>query len=389
MRPNTRRRKKASAAVMVVDCTLREGEQTPGVVFSRSDKLHLATALAEAGFQEVEIGMPAVSPNDAETCRAIVKLGLPFKCFVVCMATKDDIDRARDIGVDGVSISLPASRVQIEHKLKWSYDRVVETAVELSAYAHEQGLLVTVSPYDTTRANRGFLKRYITEVQSRGHMDRLRLVDTVGCATPELTAALVIQMLRWTGHNVPIEMHCHDDFGLATANTLTGVMAGADVVSTTINGTGERAGGAATEQVVAGLELLYEMHTGIHLDRLQGLCRLVEQLSGIVLAERRPIVGRETFNLESGTIVAGYLNQELAAFPFSPAIVGGQVRIIFGKKTGRKAVMARVSELGIAPLTDEALDRVLNLIKTHAEADGKAVPDPLVQEWLRNEARAG
>lgn len=376
------------AQVTVVDCTLREGEQTPGAVFQREDKIRLAAAMVEAGFTELEVGMPAISPYEAETI-AMISKSVDCLCYGVCMATRDDVMRAKACGLDGIGLSLPAGRLQLEAKLGWSHDRVIATAVELTSLAYEQGLKVTLSPYDTYRADPDFLKEYLQTVRRHGRMDRVRVVDTVGCAAPHAVAWLVHRMREWTDDQVPIEVHCHNDFGLAVANTIAGVMAGADVVSTTLNGLGERAGGASTQQVIAALELMYGIRTGIKLTSLTPLSRLVEEISGISVQLYEPIVGPLTYQMESGSIVSGYLKDPLVAFPFGPELVGGKVTVVLGKKSGRHSVQYKLVELGFSDLPADAVGRLTERVKSYAEATGATVKDQTFAGWAAEEAAAG
>ena len=371
--------------VTVIDCTLREGEQTPGAVFRRDDKIRLAEAMVEAGFSQLEVGMPAISEYEAATIRMITDR-LACLCFGVTMATKADVMRAKEVGLDGIGLSLPSGQLQLEAKLGWSEERVIDTAVELTSFAHELGLRVTLSPYDTFRANSAFLERYLRTVRRDGWMDRVRLVDTVGCAAPHAVTWLVRRMREWTGGLVPIEVHCHNDFGVAVANTLAGVMAGADVVSTTINGLGERAGGASTQQVVAALELLYGIPTSIKLSSLTTLSRLVEEISGIPIQRYEPLVGPLTFQMESGSVVSGYLKNPLVAFPFPPELVGGKVTVILGKKSGRHSIQHKLSELGLPTLKPEAVNRLLERVKESAESTGAPVADETFAGWAAEEA---
>jgi isopropylmalate/homocitrate/citramalate synthase len=247
--------------LMISDCVLRDGEQQPGVVFGPDDKLQIARALDDIGIPEIEVGMPSVSEQERHTVAAIAKAGLKAKIRVLCLAIKADIELALRCGAQIVAVSLPAGYLQIEHKLKWPEQRIIDTAVELSKYAHEQGLYVVFSPMDTTRSDPDFLARYLRTVVEEGHVDRVRITDTAGTATPLAIKYLVQQVIEIG--RCPVEIHCHDDFGLGTANVLAGLEAGASVASTAFNGLGERAGNAATEEVVLALRMLYNIDLGI------------------------------------------------------------------------------------------------------------------------------
>jgi methanogen homocitrate synthase len=378
----------SSVKVRVVDCTLREGDQTPGVVFTRADKLRMVHALVAAGAPELEVGMPATSPYEAETVAKIAGLGLDCRITVLSMATEEDVRRASDCGVQGIGLSLPAGRLQLEKKLRWSEERVIDAAVTLTSLAHELGLRVNLSPYDTTRADLGFLERYVTAVYRDGHMDCVRVVDTVGSASPSLIAGLVRKMIEWTEDQVEVEVHCHEDFGLAVANTLAGIAAGARVASTTINGLGERSGNAPTQQVVAALELLYGIDTGYDLESLPGLARMVEQISQRRLPEDEPLVGAMTFALEAGSIVSGYMEDPMVAFPYRPEMVGARPRVLLGKQSGRASLEFKARELGLGQLSGEEQERLIARIKAEAERTGSMVPDQQLVSWVAEERGA-
>lgn len=365
--------KDTPSRVRVIDCTLREGEQTPGVVMSPDDKLRLAHALDECGFPELEVGMPAVSAQEAETVRQICHAGLKAKSIAVCRATKQDIDMAAEFGAFGVSISLPIGYLQLEHKLRWEVDRVIETVVELSSYAHQQGLQVTVSPYDTTRVVVADLVKYLQRIHAEGHADRVRLVDTVGCATPEAVNYLV-RVMR-TASPIPVEVHCHNDFGLAVANTVAGVLAGATAVSTTVNGIGERSGNAATEEVVMALEVLHAISTGIDTTRFHKLSLLVEELSGFAVQPNKAVVGSNAFAQEAGLVVGGFIRERFTAEPYAPELVGQVDRVLLGKKSGRQSISLKLDQLGIGPLPDADVAELLERVKDAAELQRGAVTD--------------
>jgi methanogen homocitrate synthase len=378
----------SSVKVRVVDCTLREGDQTPGVVFTRADKIRVAEALVAAGAPELEVGMPATSPYEAETVAKIAGLGLDCRITVLSMATEEDVKRASDCGVDGIGLSLPAGRLQLEKKLRWPEEQVIETAVKLTRLAHELDLRVNLSPYDTTRAELGFLERYVRAVDQDGHMDCVRVVDTVGSASPWLVAGLVRKMIEWTGDQVEVEVHCHEDFGLAVANTLAGIAAGARVASTTVNGLGERAGNAPTQQLVAALELLYGVDTGYDLEALPGLARMVEDISRRRLPDDEPLVGSMTFALEAGSIVSGYMEDPLVAFPYRPETVGARPRVLLGKQSGRASLEFKARELGLGPLSKAEQELLLIRTKAEAERTGTMVSDEQLAAWL-GQARDG
>lgn len=369
---NVHGRPEQERSVLVTDCTLREGEQTPGVVMTPAEKLHLARELDAAGFRELEVGMPAVSEQEAETIKAICNAGLKAHTVALCRAVRSDIELAARCGARGISISLPIGNLQLEHKLHMTVDQVIEKVVNLSNLAHGWGLTVTLSPVDNVRADEDVIVKYLTEVTRAGHADRVRLIDTVGSATPEAIAYLVHLFKRTV--DLPIEVHVHDDFGLATANTIAGILAGAEVASTTVNGIGERSGNAATEEVVLALELLYGIATGIDTTKLSALSELVQVSSGFHVHPHKAIVGSNAFAQEAGLVVGGFVNDPFTAVPYLPEIVGQKSRIILGKKSGAASIHIKLKELDLEA-TDAQVVELLNSVKERAQERKGPVDD--------------
>lgn len=330
----------------IADCTLRDGEQQPGVVFRKEDKIRIAELLNELGIHEIEAGMPAVSLEDAEAIRQINLKGSKAKITALARATTEDIDVVADVGCWGVILSLPVGFLQLEYKLKWPEEKVIETAIAMADYAKKKGLYVTMSPYDTTRVDLNFLDRYLKSVVAAGNVDRFRLVDTTGAVMPRAIGFLVDRMRQKIG-DLPIEVHCHNDFGLATATALAAAEAGVDVLSTTMNGLGERAGNTATEEVVVALRVLYGLDLGIALNRIEKVSKEVQRISGVKLQPHKSIVGKNAFSHESGLIVAGVLNNPFTGESLSPSLVGRSRKILIGKKSGLASIQAKLKELNL------------------------------------------
>lgn len=345
----------------IADCTLRDGEQQPGVVFQREDKIKIADLLNELGVHEIEAGMPAVSKEDAEAIRQINRKSLKAKITAVARATKEDIDIVSDVGCWGVVISLPVGYLQVKYKLKWSEEKVIETALEMAEYGRKRGLYVIMSPYDTTRADYNFLDRYLKALVGSGNMDRVRLVDTTGAILPRAIRSLVDRMRESVG-DMPIEVHCHNDFGMATATTLAAAEAGVDVLSTTMNGLGERAGNTATEEVAVALRVLYGLDIGVALEQIDRISHEVQRLSKVKLQPHKPIVGKNAFSHESGMVVGGVLANPFAGESFSPELVGRKRRILIGKKSGLSSIQARLKELNLEISKDKER-KVLKRVK--------------------------
>jgi len=359
-------------SVLVSDCTLREGEQQPGVVLSPDEKLRLAKMLDEAGIPQLEVGMPAVSQEEKENIRAIASAGLKAKTIALCRTIKSDIDLARECGVWGISCSVPIGYLQLKYKLKWPEQKVMETVAEVTRYAYEKGFYVVLSPVDGTRADLDFLERFFAFVLKNGHLDRVRVVDTVGSCLPQAIQYMVRWMSKTTG--LPVEVHCHDDFGMATANTMAGVAAGAMVVSTVVNGMGERAGGAPTEEVALGLKVLYGLDIGLKLEKLYALSKFLQERSGVSLPPNKAVVGENAFAHEAGLAISGWKEMPLTSEPYLPELVGQKHRLILGKKSGKHSIELKLKDLGLIAREDQ-LEKLLLKVKLQAEKTKTPVSD--------------
>jgi isopropylmalate/homocitrate/citramalate synthase len=358
--------------VIVSDCTLREGEQQPGVVLSPEDKLRLARKLDETGVHQLEVGMPAVSKEEKENIRAVANAGLKAKTIALCRTVKSDIDLAKECGVWGISCSTPIGYLQLQYKMKWSEEKAMQTVAEVTRYAHDQGFYVVMSPVDGTRADLSFLERFFHYVLKNGHLDRVRVVDTVGSCLPQAIQYMVRWVTQTTG--LPVEVHCHNDFGMATANTMAGVAAGAQVVSTVVNGMGERAGGAPTEEVALGLKVLYGLDTGMKLEKLYGLSTLLREMTHVNLPPNKAVVGENAFAQEAGLAVSGWKEMPLTAEPYLPELVGQAHRLILGKKSGRHSIELKLRDLGRMASEDQ-LEKLLLKVKLQAEKTKAPVSD--------------
>lgn len=358
--------------LQIADCTLRDGEQQAGIVFSREDKVDIALALDAAGVHEIEAGTPAQSPEDRDAIEEIVSLGLSARISALSRARAEDIAQVAATGAWGVRLSLPIGDLQRQKKLQLSEQQYLDLAIEMTATAREHGLAVIFSPFDTTRADEHFLSRVLQELAARGTVDRVRLVDTVGCATPAMVRHLVALMRQ--SCDMEIEVHVHDDFGLAVANTLAGALAGADHLSVTVNGIGERSGNAALEEVVVALRVLYGVDVGVDTAQLHSLSRLVENRSGVALARHKAVVGAGSFAHESGMVVAGLLEDPFTAEPYSPELVGGTRELVLGKKSGVVSLVARLEAIGVEVPADQRTE-LLAAVKTEAIERRRAITD--------------
>ncbi|MBF9233666.1 homocitrate synthase/isopropylmalate synthase family protein [Microvirga alba] len=360
--------------IEIADCTLRDGEQQAGVVFDQDAKIRIARALDEIGVYEIEAGTVASSQEDRDAIKAICEMHLRAKISVLCRGLTADIDQAAELGVWGVRLSFPISPIERKHKLKDISDDVyISRALELTSYARNRGLQVIFSPYDTTRAEMPFLRRLVGEFERAGTVDRLRIVDTTGCALPE-SISFITKEIRSSAPSLALEIHCHNDFGLACANTLAGVAAGANFVSSTINGLGERCGNASTEEVIMALEVLYGRPTGIDLKKLTALSKTVSELSGIPVPVNKAVVGENAFRHEAGMVVAGVLKDPFTAEAYEPEIVGQTRQILLGKKSGLVSVAYKLNELGL-DLPEEQFPELLTRVKQEAVKRRRSLTD--------------
>jgi isopropylmalate/homocitrate/citramalate synthase len=374
--PEARRGLKPPKRVRVHDITLRDGEQQAGLVIRKDEKLEVARALSEAGVDRIEAGMPAVSKADAEAVEAIAHDGLNSEIFSFARCAKSDVDLGLKADVDGLVMEVPSSDHIIRYAYGWPEEKAIDLAVEATAYAHEHGLYVTFFTIDSSRASFKSCWKLINAVATKGHMDSLTVVDTFGVCSPEGYAQLVRNLKKRVKE--PLEIHCHNDFGLGVANTIAGVMEGGEVIHTTINGIGERTGNASMEQTVMALQLLYGVKSGIKLERLRSLSKLVEKVTGQKLPVNSPIVGDNDFKTESGIITGWWSrlepqNMPLEIFPFLPELVGQDgIGILLGKKSGRDSITYMGKKLGLT-IPDTAIDGILLKVKAIADSNKRVV----------------
>ncbi len=357
-------------SVKILDTTLRDGEQTPNVALSIDDKLKIAQALDELGVDIIEAGFPVNSEGEAEAVKKIAAAGLKSEICGLCRAGKPDIDAALACDVDSIHIFLATSKVHLEKKLKISREEAVEKAVTAVQYGKEHGLIVEFSCEDGTRTDLGFLNTVHKAIEEAG-VDRIDIPDTVGVMTPQAMMQFVTEIKKTT--KVPLAVHCHDDFGLSVANSLAGILGGAEEVHCTINGLGERAGNAALEEVVMGLQAFYGIKTRINTRKMAFVSRLVSQLTGIAVQPNKAIVGENAFSHEAGIHVHGVLSESSTYEPMRPEIVGKERVFVVGKHSGVHAVQNKLKEYGL-DLTGDQLKEVVARIKKYAES-GKKLDD--------------
>lgn len=338
---------------MLVDTTLRDGEQTAGVVFSNREKLRIAKMLNNLGVHQIEAGIPVMGGDEKEVIKEIVSYKLQSSIMAWNRANIEDIKHSLDCGVDAVAISISTSDIHITHKLKTSREWVLENMIRAVEYARQHELYISVNAEDASRSDMDFLVEFSRQAQKAG-ANRLRFCDTVGVLEPFKTYDVISELIEKTG--LDIEMHTHNDFGMATANALAGLKAGARFIGVTVNGLGERAGNAALEEVAMALKHLFGVNLGVNTRDFRNLCEYVARASGRQLYPGKPIVGTNTFAHESGIHADGVLKHPATYEVFSPEDVGSERQIVIGKHSGSRAIKMKFVEYGIDLSDDEAAD---------------------------------
>ena len=368
------------------DATLRDGEQQAGLVLRKDEKIRLAEKLAEVGVDRIEAGMPVVTREDEIAIKEIVKRNLGPEIFVFSRCVIDDVKRALECGVDGIIIEIPSSAHIIEKAYGWTVEKAMEMPIEATRFAKENGLYTVFFPVDMTRAEMGWFLRLIEKVSTEGHMDALGIVDTMGVLSPHSTAFLIKEIRKVI--KKPLEAHFHNDFNLASANTVIAVTEGVEVVQGSISGIGERAGMTAYEDVAMILKTMYGAKIDLDFSKFYETSKLLQEFLGIELPGNRPIVGDGIFDVESG-IVSVWMDRlmgtddVLEIFPFHWNMVGHKdPSVVLGKHSGSTSIEVWLKKLGVKADQNQIND-ILKDVKMKASNEKRLLSEIEIKEIVK------
>jgi len=331
--------------IRLLDTTLRDGEQTAGVVFAKEEKVTIAKMLDELGVDQIEAGIPIMGDDEKEVIKKIVKSNLNASIMAWNRAVIKDVQASLDCGVDAVAISISTSDIHILHKLNATREWVIEQMVKTTEYAKSQGLYVSVNAEDASRSEREFLVDFFTAAKNAG-ADRIRFCDTVGILNPISTYEIITYLKEKV--DIDIEMHTHDDLGMATANAIAGALAGANYIGATVNGLGERAGNASLEEVILSLKhsVSYD-NFPYNIGKIRDLCDYVAKASNRSIPAWKSVVGESIFYHESGIHADGAIKNPLTYEIIEPDKLGLERKILIGKHSGSAAIKNKLSSYGI------------------------------------------
>ena len=360
------------------DTTLRDGEQTVGVVFSPEDKLEIARLLDSLGVERIEAGFPRVSPDDRRAVELIVGAGLAAEVWGFSRAVPADLEALVELGVQASVIESPISDLKLE-ALGVDRETMLGRITRALRFAAEHGIRAAFFGVDSTRAQADFYELVYKEAVEAGAREVV-VVDTLGIASPEAVGELVERTVEWVGPGVPVHFHGHDDFGLATASAVAAVRAGAAWVHGTVNGMGERAGNADLAEIALALRALYGVETGLRLERVREVAARVQELAGYALAPWKPLTGETLFRRESGA-VASQFHDPPSIEPYSSELVGAERSIVLGKKSGLDSIRIKVGELGLDVPEERWPDLLAEVKELGARKRGLVTDEELRALW--------
>jgi len=365
--------------VQIHDATLREGQQTPGIILKEDEQVRIAQALDDLGVDRIEV-IPKMSDEDKKATKSIMKLKLDAKVVAFCSWNKEDIDLALECGVDGIILDYVGNPWQAKVFWEMKPEEIVEKGVNAAKYAKKHGLYVSALIWDDMKAPEDFLKLNYTSIVEEGGVDAVCLADTYGFSMPWTIKYMVEKIKTWIP-NTPIELHIHNDFGMATALSLSGVAGGASIVDTAILGLGERCGNAPTEEVALALELILGIKTGIKLDKIYKTCKIIQKISRFKIGDRKPLVGENAFRFSSGWIYwmqnkAKKAGEIQGMLPYKPEFIGRPgMEYVIDKSIGKSLLKYKLNKLGIIVSNEEDLNKILSKITKESSVTKSIIED--------------
>jgi len=360
--------------VRIFDTTLRDGEQTPGVSFTSEEKIHIAGQLDKLGVAIIEAGFPIASQSEKDNVKNIANLGLKAQICGLSRVIEKDIDACIDAEVDLIHTFVATSDIHLEHQMGKTREEMHKAAVKAVEYIKDHGFKCMFSPMDASRSDFDYLIGVLKDVEAAG-ADIINIPDTVGVIAPPAMNMFISRIREQI--SIPLDMHCHNDFGLAVANSLAGVEAGASGIQVSVNGLGERAGNADLEQVVMALECLYRVPTGIKTEFLTETSKLIERFAQFTMPPNFPLVGRNAFTHESGIHTHAVLKKAYTFEPITPEMVGQRSRVVMGKHTGRHAVRHELEQNGYKA-NDKQVQEITDKIKALTEKQKNITEDDFI-----------
>ncbi len=360
--------------IKIFDTTLRDGEQSPGVYFNKNTKTNIALKLYDLGVDMIEAGFPAVSDEEFETIK-----GLNNIIDNVCSLSRcniNDINKVIDSNSNTIHLFIATSDIHMEYKLKMTREEVSKRIIDSIDYAKDHGLKVIFSPEDATRTDINFLREIISGINNK--VETINIPDTIGIMNPISMYYFIKKIREFTKNNISV--HCHNDFGLATANTLSGLIAGADEVQVTVNGIGERSGNAALEEVVSSVYGFLNSYTGIKMEKLYEISKYISSESNITPQKNKAIIGENAFAHEAGIHVQGIINNSRTYEAINPELFNIKRKIVIGKHSGKAAIKYILENNGINK-TDDEINDILNKIKMY----NKSINEDFLLEVSKNE----
>lgn len=378
----------ASRSVYIHDVTLRDGEQTCGLNWTEDERVRIAVALDEIGVQRIEVGMPVVSEDIRSAIKRLVKMDLKAEIVPFARSLKSDIDAAAETGARAIVVEHAVNPYVCKYAYDVDTEQLIDRVVEAVDYAKSLGLRTTFMGWDVTRATFEYVRKVYRAIVERSHPEAVVFTDSFGVASP-LAIYRAIRTLKRDLPGVRVELHIHNEFGMAMGSVIAAAYAGVDGIHSSVNGLGERTGNVPTEEVVTALEVLLNINTGVKLDRLADICSLVEKISGVPTWRNKPVTGTRLFMVESGIVI--HAKQKLEAqgikaamMPYLPELVGrAELQVVLGGSSGKASVSYYLDKLGIE-CTEEEIEQITERVKACGRAKRDLVSEREFEEIVRD-----